>query len=61
MASARLQLTAHTASLEAVDAKTVNFTLKDRWGLLLEALGKPSSMVPFIMPERLAKTPTNKR
>ena len=53
------QLTAHTASLEAVDAKTVKLTLKDRWGLVLEALGKPSSMVPFIMPERIAKTPTN--
>ena len=33
--------------------------LRDRWGLVLEALGKPSSMVPFIMPERIAKTPTN--
>ena len=53
------QLTAHTASLEAVDAKTVKLTLRDRWGLVLEALGKPSSMVPFIMPERIAKTPTN--
>jgi peptide/nickel transport system substrate-binding protein len=53
------QLTAHTASLEAVDASTVKLTLRDRWGLVLEALGKPSSMVPFIMPERMAKTPTN--
>ncbi|MES2197294.1 MAG: ABC transporter substrate-binding protein [Pseudomonadota bacterium] len=53
------QLTAHTAALEAVDAGTIKLTLKDRWGLVLEALGKPSSMVPFIMPERIAKTPTS--
>jgi peptide/nickel transport system substrate-binding protein len=52
------QLTAHTAALEATDAKTITLTLKDRWGLVLDALGKPSSMVPFIMPERLAKTPS---
>lgn len=53
------QLMAHTASLEAADAKTVKLTLKDAWGLVLEALGKPSSNVPFIMPERIAKTPAN--
>jgi peptide/nickel transport system substrate-binding protein len=53
------QLTAHTESLEAADPKTIKLTLKDRWGLVLEALGKPSSMVPFIMPERIATTPTN--
>jgi peptide/nickel transport system substrate-binding protein len=52
------QLMAHTASLEAIDPKTIKLTLKDRWGLVLEALGKPSSMVPFIMPERIAKTPS---
>jgi peptide/nickel transport system substrate-binding protein len=31
--------------------------LKERWGLVLDALGKPSSIVPFIMPERVAKGP----
>jgi peptide/nickel transport system substrate-binding protein len=53
------QLMANTAALEAVDAKTVKLTLKNRWGLVLDALGKPSSMVPFIMPERIAKTPSS--
>lgn len=51
------QLFANTASLEAVDARTTKLVLKQRWGLVLDALGKPSSGVPFIMPERIAKTP----
>ena len=50
-------LMAHTASLVAVDKTKVKLTLKDAWGLVLEALGKPSSFVPFILPERVAKTP----
>jgi peptide/nickel transport system substrate-binding protein len=51
------QLMARTADLVAVDAKTTRLTLKEPWGLVLDALGKPSSNVPFIMPERIAKTP----
>ncbi|MBN8943691.1 MAG: ABC transporter substrate-binding protein [Rhizobiales bacterium] len=53
------QLMARTASLTATDPKTITLTLKDRWGLVLDALGKPSSIVPFIMPERIARTPSN--
>jgi peptide/nickel transport system substrate-binding protein len=51
-------LMAKTAELVAVDAKTTRLKLKEPWGLVLDALGKPSSQVPFIMPERLAKTPS---
>jgi len=43
--------------MDAVDAGTVRLVLKKRWGLVLEALGKPSSLVPFIMPARIAATP----
>ena len=42
---------------EAVDAKTFQIVLKQPFGLMLEALGKPSSNVPFIMPRRIAETP----
>lgn len=49
-------LMARTAELVAVDAKTTRLKLKEPWGLVIDALGKPSSQVPFIMPERLAKT-----
>jgi peptide/nickel transport system substrate-binding protein len=51
------QLMARTETLMALDGRTVRLTLKARWGLVLDALGKPSSNVPFIMPERIARTP----
>src|SRR6266704_3373538 len=46
-----------TASLETTDARTITLKLKESYGLVLEALGKPSSLVPFMMPKRLAETP----
>src|ERR1700686_3553513 len=45
-----------TASLEATDAKTITLKLKERYGLVLESIGKPSSYAPFMMPKRLAET-----
>lgn len=45
-----------TASLTAVDDKTFVLTLAKPFGLVIDALGKQSSNVPFMMPERLAKT-----
>ena len=39
------------------DAKTFVITLNRPFGAMLEALGKPSSNVPFIMPARIAATP----
>ncbi len=49
-------LMAATASLDVVDERTFTLTLKEPFGLVLESLGKPSSNVPFMMPERIAKT-----
>jgi len=46
-----------TASIEATDAKTITLKLKESYGLVLESIGKPSSLVPFMMPKRLAETP----
>ena len=46
-----------TASLEATDEKTVTLKLKEPYGLVLESIGKPSSLVPFMMPKRMAETP----
>ena len=42
---------------ETPDAKTLVIKLKQPFGVMLEALGKPSSNVPFIMPARIAATP----
>jgi peptide/nickel transport system substrate-binding protein len=49
-----------TASLEATDAKTITLKLKEPYGLVLDSIGKPSSLVPFMMPKRLADTPGDK-
>jgi peptide/nickel transport system substrate-binding protein len=50
-----------TASIEATDAKTITLKLKEPYGLVLDSLGKPSSLVPFMMPKRLAETPGDKQ
>jgi peptide/nickel transport system substrate-binding protein len=50
-----------TASIEAADPKTIVLKLKEPYGLVLESIGKPSSLVPFMMPERLAETPPGKQ
>ena len=44
-----------TESLEAVDARTFRLTLKQPFGLVLQALGQPNTPVPFMMPERLVR------
>src|SRR3954453_17514738 len=48
-----------TASLDVVDAKTFSLMLKEPYGLVLESIGKPSSVVPFMMPKRVADTPAD--
>lgn len=50
-----------TASLEATDDKTITLKLKEPYGLVLESIGKPSSLVPFMMPKRLAETPSGQQ
>jgi peptide/nickel transport system substrate-binding protein len=50
-----------TASIEATDAKTITLKLKEPYGLVLESIGKPSVYVPFMMPKRLAETPTGQQ
>ena len=52
-------LAAHTAKIAPADKKTFTLELSQPFGLVLEALGKPSSNVPFIMPARIAATSEN--
>lgn len=49
-----------TADLSAADARTIVLKLKEPYGLVLESLGKPSTLVPFMMPKRVADTPPEK-
>ncbi|VTU26472.1 ABC transporter substrate-binding protein [Variovorax sp. PBL-E5] len=45
------------AEWKAVDANSFTLTLKEPFGMVLDALAKPSGYPPFILPERLAKMP----
>lgn len=45
----------------AVDDKTFQFKMKSPTGMVIDALGKPSSNVPFIMPARIAATPASEQ
>jgi peptide/nickel transport system substrate-binding protein len=48
-------------SITAEGANTFRMNFKQPFGVVLDALGKPSSMVPFIMPKRVADTPADKQ
>ena len=52
-------LGAAVGEMKAQDDRTFSIILKKPFPLLLEAIGKVSSLVPFIMPERIAKTDAN--
>jgi peptide/nickel transport system substrate-binding protein len=54
-------LMSYTQSLDALDARTFRLRLKEPYGQVLQSLGKPSSYVPFILPERVARTPVDKQ
>ena len=49
-------LMANTAKIAPVDKKTFTLELAEQFGPVLDALGKPSSNVPFMMPARIAST-----
>ena len=55
------KLLAATETLEVVDTRTFRFKLREPFSMVLQALGKPSSNVPFIMPKRIADTPADKQ
>ena len=50
------KLMSFVKDLVVVDGKTFKIVLKEQTGLVLPALGKPSSNVPFMMPKRVADT-----
>jgi peptide/nickel transport system substrate-binding protein len=47
---------AAVAEMRPADDRTITFRLHKPFPLFTAALGKPSSVVPFIMPERIART-----
>jgi len=55
------KLLSYVKDFAAPDAKTVRMTLKEPYGLVLQALAKPGASVPFMMPKRVAETDPNKQ
>ena len=51
-----LKLSQSLADYKVVDPKTFQMVFKEKFGPVLESLGKPSVVVPFIMPKRVAET-----
>ncbi len=51
------QIIALSTAMEPVDARTFRIVLREPFGLMLQALSKPSGQPPFIMPARVAATP----
>ena len=47
--------------MKATDDRTFEMRLKEPYGLVLLSLAKPSSNVPFIMPKRIAETPSSEQ
>ncbi|MBS0518951.1 MAG: ABC transporter substrate-binding protein [Proteobacteria bacterium] len=44
-------------ALDAADPRTIRMVLKQPYGLVLDTLAKIGAPVPFMMPERIARTP----
>src|SRR5207244_12459774 len=47
--------------MDSPSPNTFRIFLREACGFVLEALGKPSSNVPFIMPKRVADTPADRQ
>jgi peptide/nickel transport system substrate-binding protein len=54
------QMFAATKELKAIDAENFSLELSKPFGLVIDAIGKPSSNVPVMMPARLAATDPTK-
>lgn len=55
------RMMAALASFEAKNDKTFVMTFKEPFSLVLEALSKPASVPPFIMPKSVAETPPDQQ
>jgi peptide/nickel transport system substrate-binding protein len=51
----------HCEKIAPVDKKTFTLSLAERFGPVLDALGKPSTNAPFMMPARIASTPPDEQ
>ena len=47
--------------IETIDSTSFRIVLKERYGMVLDTLAKIGAPVPFMMPERIARTPGNEQ
>jgi peptide/nickel transport system substrate-binding protein len=55
-----MRMMTFVAEFKAVDQRTFQMVMKSPYGLVLQTLGKNTSLIPFILPARLANTPADK-
>ena len=55
------RMMAAASDLRAIDARTFELKLNRPFAFVIEAIGKPNMLVPFIMPARMAALPPNKQ
>ena len=55
------RLFSYIKDLAAGDAKTIRLELRQPYGLVIESLAKPTGIVPFMMPRRVAEAPATQQ
>jgi peptide/nickel transport system substrate-binding protein len=55
------KLLSFTEKWQTLDSRTFRMRLREPYGLVLESLGKVGANVPFIMPKRVAATPSSRQ
>jgi peptide/nickel transport system substrate-binding protein len=56
-----IKLLSYVKELAAPDARTIRLELKQPYGLVLDSLAKPTGIVPFMMPKRVADAPATQQ
>lgn len=56
-----IKLLSYVKELSAPDARTIRLELKQPYGLVIDSLAKPTGIVPFMMPKRVAEAPATQQ
>jgi len=56
-----IKLFSYIKDLAASDARTIRLELRQPYGLVIESLAKPTGIVPFMMPRRVAEAPATQQ
>jgi peptide/nickel transport system substrate-binding protein len=56
-----IKLLSYVKELTAPDVRTIRLELKQPYGLVIDSLAKPTGIVPFMMPKRVAEVPATQQ